>query len=159
MKGQKQRKLSRRAVAKVRYQVKEALIKKRSVKNYRPTIASINSWFNTLNRGIFGSRLQTPTFKIKRLKGCFAQCICLWDARSVQCPKHELPVGQNHPSIEFVIEMKTVYDTWKDFIETLAHEMVHLHQMTVDLDPTSNHNANFYRWRPTFKRFGLGLCL
>lgn len=159
MKGKKQRKLSRHAVAKVRYQVKEALKQKSSVRNYRPTIASINSWFNTLNKGIFNSKLHTPKFRIKRLKGCYAQCICVWDARAVKCPSNELPVGQDHPSIEFVIEMKTVYITWKDFIETLAHEMVHLYQMTVDLDPTSNHNINFYKWRPTFKRFGLGLSL
>lgn len=159
MKSQKHRKLSRKAVAKVRYQVRKAIRTKGSVKNYRPTHASITSWFNTLNKGIFKSKLVAPTFKIKRLKGCYAQCLCTWDARSVKCPKNQLPVNQNHPSIEYIIEMKTVYETWKDFIETLAHEMVHLYQMTVDKDVYSNHNANFYRWKSTFKRFELGLCL
>lgn len=159
MRGRKQRKITRKAVAKVRYQVKQALVNNHSVKNYKPTVESIRSWFKTLNRGIFKGKLTEPTFRIKRLKGCYAQCLCTWDARSVKCPKNQLPVDQDHPSIEYIIEMKTVYSTWKDFIETLAHEMVHLNQMTVDKDVYSNHNKHFYKWRPTFKRFGLGLCL
>ena len=45
----------------------------------------------------------------------------------------------------------------KDFIETLAHEMVHLYQMTWLKDPYSNHNKNFFAWKNKFKYAGLNL--
>ncbi len=59
--------------------------------------------------------------------------------------------------IEYRIELHNRYPTWKDFIETLAHEMVHLYQMQVWKDPYSNHNSNFYSWRNYFKQHGLRL--
>jgi hypothetical protein len=159
MKHKQQRKLSVKAAKKVRFQVKNALISRSKIRNHKPTMAQVHFWFNTLNKGIFNNRLVAPGFVLKRLKGCWGQCFCLWDGRAVKCPKDHLPVGQTHPSIKFVIELKTNYNTWKDFIETLAHEMVHLYQMTIDLDPLSNHNANFYKWKNKFKTFHLGLSL
>jgi hypothetical protein len=128
MKLTKRRKISVKAVKKVRYQVKQALIKRADIKNHRPTLAQAQSWFHILNKGLFENRLQMPLIE-------------------------QMP----HPEINFKIELRKRYDTWKDFIETLAHEMVHLHQMTVDRDVYSNHNANFYRWRDKFNRLGLGL--
>ena len=59
--------------------------------------------------------------------------------------------------ITFAIEMHTKYPTFRDFVETLAHEMVHLYQMTVLKDPYSNHNANFYSFKNKFKSAGLTL--
>ena len=159
MKHKKHRKLTVKAVKKVKYQVKRALLSRSKIKNHKATLAQVHFWFNTLNKGIFNSRLKAPKFVLKRLKECYGQCICSWDGRSVNCPKNQLPVGQSHPSIEFTIELKVNYDTWKDFIETLAHEMVHLYQMTIDLDPNANHNHNFYKWKTKFKTFGLGLSL
>lgn len=159
MKKRKQRKLSVKAIKKVKFQVKNALAKRSAIKNHRTTMAQIYFWFNTLNKGLFKSTLQTPRFEIKRLKSCFGQCVCMWDGRSVKTPKDTLPVGQDHESIEYVIEMRSMYDTWKDFIETLAHEMVHLYQMTIDLDSKANHNKNFYKWKPKFKQFNLELSL
>ena len=50
------------------------------------------------------------------------------------------------------------FKNFKDFIETLAHEMVHLYQMTVLKDQYSNHNANFYKFLPKFEAVGLSLC-
>ncbi|HAI40644.1 MAG TPA: SprT-like family protein, partial [Maribacter sp.] len=49
------------------------------------------------------------------------------------------------------------FPTWKEFIETLAHEMVHLYQMAWLKDPYSNHNANFFAWKNKFKLAGLNL--
>mgnify|MGYP003325392693 CR=1 FL=1 len=49
------------------------------------------------------------------------------------------------------------FKSWKDFIETLAHEMVHLYQMQIAKDPYSNHNNNFYKFRDKFKQYGLAL--
>ncbi len=55
------------------------------------------------------------------------------------------------------IELHCKFPTWKDFIETLAHEMVHLYQMSVMKDPYSNHNENFYAFREKFSKVGLRL--
>jgi len=57
----------------------------------------------------------------------------------------------------YKIELHSKYPKWKDFIETLAHEMVHLYQMQVMEDPYSNHNENFYGFRSKFKTLGLKL--
>ena len=59
--------------------------------------------------------------------------------------------------IDFAIELHSKYPTWRDFIETLAHEMVHLYQMTILEDPYSNHNANFFAFRNKFRLAGLAL--
>lgn len=161
MKKKKQKKTSKKMVKKVKFRVKQALINRGGIKNHKPTVAQAQSWFNVLNQGIFYSRLTLPTIEIKRLKDCFGECECSWDARSVKTRrKDQLPVDSlDHPSVSFKITLKSKYDTWKDFIETLAHEMVHLHQMTIDKDPYSNHSAKFFRWRSRFKTFGLALTL
>ena len=160
MKLKKQRKISVKAVKKVRYQVKQALVKRAGIKNYRPTLAQAQSWFRILNKGLFENRLHMPPMELRQLTDCLGQCFCIWDARKIKAVNNRaLPVDQlPHKGIEFKIELRKRFDTWKDFIETLAHEMVHLHQMTIDRDIYSNHNANFYRWRNKFNRLGLGLC-
>ena len=151
--------MSIKAVKKVRYQVKQALVKRAGIKNHRPSVAQAQSWFNILNRGLFDGRLVMPPIELRRMRDCYGQCLCIWDARKVKAVNERaLPVDKlPHPAIEFKIELAQRYDTWKVFIETLAHEMVHLYQMTVDRDIYSNHNANFYRWRNKFKQFGLRL--
>jgi hypothetical protein len=58
----------------------------------------------------------------------------------------------------FELEMLRKYNTKKDFIETLAHEMIHLYQFALKKD-TGNHNSIFYSFRPRFKFIGLGLSL
>ena len=62
-----------------------------------------------------------------------------------------------HIDVCFYIELHCKFPTWKDFVETLAHEMVHLYQMTWLKDPYSNHNANFFAWKNKFKLAGLNL--
>ena len=53
----------------------------------------------------------------------------------------------------FVIDV-CMYSNW---VVNLAHEMVHLYQMSVMKDPYSNHNENFYSFRSAFKSAGLKL--
>ena len=57
---------------------------------------------------------------------------------------------------EFNIEIDSKQKL-RDLLVTLAHEMVHLYQMTWVKDPYSNHNANFFAWKNKFKLAGLGL--
>ena len=62
-------------------------------------------------------------------------------------------MDNNHYEIE--INKRLVPKTLQ---RVLAHEMVHLYQMTVLKDPYSNHNSNFYAWKNRFKLAGLGLA-
>ena len=160
MKKNKQRKTAVKATTKVRYQVKQALVKRSDIKNHRPTVAQAQAWFGILNKGIFNGVLEMPEIRIERIRGALGECVCAWNARKLRVPADQIPVNY-YPSkdIKIYIRLKPVYKTWKEFIETLAHEMVHLYQMTILKCPYSNHNADFYAWRNKFKQFGLGLCL
>lgn len=104
----------------------------------------IDLWFRYINRAVFNNEL--PNFdKIiikKWLKRAMGQ-VCAYPAKN---PKR----------VE--LEMLKKYQTKKDFIETLAHEMIHLYQFALKKD-TGNHNSTFYSFRPKLKFIGLGLSL
>ena len=51
------------------------------------------------------------------------------------------------------------FETWRTFIETLAHEMVHQWQVEILKDPTANHNKNFFAWREKFSKYKMELGL
>lgn len=158
MKSRVQKKSSIKLVQKVRYQVKQALVKRREIKNHRLSVAQAQAWFSILNKGIFNNELQMPEIKIERMRGALGECVCVWNAKKIKIPKDQLPTKLHpHKEIKIYIRLKPIYSTWKDFIETLAHEMVHYYQMTVLKCPYSNHNTDFYAWRNKFRRFGLGL--
>ena len=105
---------------------------------------AIDLWFRYINRAVFNNEL--PDFdKIiikKWLKRAMGQ-VCAYPDKD---PKR------------FELEMLRKYNTKKDFIETLAHEMIHLYQFALKKD-TGNHNSIFYSFRPRFKFIGLGLSL
>ncbi|NDH70158.1 MAG: SprT-like family protein, partial [Proteobacteria bacterium] len=56
----------------------------------------------------------------------------------------------------FVLEMMPKYKNKLEFLNTLAHEMVHLWQQTVMQD-TGNHNKLFWSFRTKFKKLNLRL--
>ena len=105
---------------------------------------AIDLWFRYINRAVFNNEL--PNFdKIiikKWLKRAVGQ-VCAYPDKD---PKR------------FELEMLRKYNSKKDFIETLAHEMIHLYQFALKKD-TGNHNSIFYSFRPRFKFIGLGLSL
>jgi len=105
---------------------------------------AIHLWFRYINRAVFNNQL--PNFdKIiikKWLKQAMGQ-VCAYPDKN---------------PTRFELEMVRKYQTKKDFIETLAHEMIHLYQFALKND-TGNHNSIFYSFRPRFKFIGLGLSL
>jgi len=124
---------------------------------YKPTPMAVAHWFTKLNTMLFGNRLGRVHIEVSKLHKDWGRCVASWDGR--QAPKgrfnqRKLP----HHIVEgYYIQLHCKFPTWKDFIETLAHEMVHLYQMTVLKDPYSNHNKNFYAFRPKFESAGLKL--
>ena len=142
----------------LKIRVKNALKKREHIKAYRPTLPVAQSWFRTLNRGLFGSRLVEPPIHIGRLMGDWGRCSADWDNRKT--PKgtyNQRVIPYDKATIKYCIELHSKFPSWKDFIETLAHEMVHLYQMQVMEDPYSNHNENFYSFKSRFKTHGLTL--
>ena len=141
----------------LRFRVKKALYRRKNIKKFTPTIEQCQSWFRILNRGMFDSNLIGPKFLVRSMKFDWGLCVADWDNRKCRKGTFNQRIIPYHVPIDYRIELHNNYPTWKDFIETLAHEMVHLYQMQVWKDPYSNHNSNFYSWRNYFKLHGLRL--
>ena len=54
------------------------------------------------------------------------------------------------------LTMSKRYDDLHDFVSTLGHEMVHVHQIRIG-DKSASHNAVFFSFRDKFKELGLHL--
>jgi hypothetical protein len=141
----------------VKLRVKKALARRKNVKHFTPTVEQCQSWFRILNRGMFGSNLTQPTLIVRRMIKDWGLCIADWDNRKCRAGTFNQRVIPYHVPINYRIELHNKFPMWKDFIETLAHEMVHLYQMQVWKDPYSNHNANFYSWKNYFRQHNLRL--
>jgi len=141
----------------LRLRIKKALDRRKNVKYFTPTVEQCQSWFRILNRGMFGSNLTQPTLIVRRMNKDWGLCIADWDNRKCRAGRFNQRVIPYHVPIDYKIELHNKFPRWKDFIETLAHEMVHLYQMQVWKDPYSNHNSNFYSWKNYFKQHNLRL--
>ena len=141
----------------LRFRVKKALAKRKNIKQFTPTVEQCQSWFRILNRGMFGRNLIQPKIIVRRMINDWGLCIADWDNRKCRAGTFNQRVIPYHVPINYRIELHNKFPRWKDFIETLAHEMVHLYQFQVWKDPYSNHNANFYSWKNYFKQHNLRL--
>ena len=141
----------------LKLRVKKALARRKNVKHFTPTVEQCQSWFRILNRGMFGSNLIQPTLVVRRMIYDWGLCIADWDNRKCRAGTFNQRVIPYHVPINYRIELHNKFPRWKDFIETLAHEMVHLYQMQVWKDPYSNHNSHFYSWKNYFKQHNLQL--
>ncbi len=107
---------------------------------------------------LFDNRLRGVEIRIKKLHHDWGRCVADWDNR--HCRKgtfNQRIIPYHKTDVFYRIELHAKFPKWKDFIETLAHEMVHLYQMQVLKDPYSNHNENFYAFRNKFTAVGLRL--
>ena len=138
--------------------LKNTLSKRGQEQGYKPTPYVAAHWFGKLNSALFQGRLGRVHIIVKNLHHDWGRCIADWDNR--KCRKgtyNQRVIPYDKADVWFRIELHCKFPTWKDFIETLAHEMVHLYQMSVMKDPYSNHNENFYSFRSVFKSAGLKL--
>ncbi len=134
--------VTKRKIAKVKRVVKE---ENKSKLKYVTTYKDIKKYFNFFNDNIFDGELEPfNDIQIKELKyqKCVGQVIITdWKRKGTKV---------------YELEMNQKYDTKKDFLDTLVHEMVHLYQMTI-LKDTGNHNKTFYSFRPVVGSMGLEL--
>ena len=118
---------------------------------FKPTQKQAYQWFRYINRCLFNSRLPMVEIQVKKLHKDWGRCVANWDNRKTPKGKFNQRVIPYHVDVEFYIELHCKFPKWKDFIETLAHEMVHLYQMSWLKDPYSNHNKNFFAWKNKFR--------
>ena len=141
----------------LKLRVKRALARRKNIKHFTPTVEQCQSWFRILNRGMFGSNLTQPTLIVRRMIYDWGLCVADWDNRKCRKGTFNQRIIPYHVPINYRIELHNKFPRWKDFIETLAHEMIHLYQMQVWKDPYSNHNSNFYSWKNYLKQHNLRL--
>ena len=141
----------------LKLRVKKALARRKNIKKFSPTIEQCQRWFRILNSGMFGGNLTEPEITVRRMIYDWGICIANWDNRKCRKGTFNQRIIPYHVPIDYTIELHNKFPKWKDFIETLAHEMIHLYQMQVWKDPYSNHNANFYSWKNYFKQHNLRL--
>ena len=114
-------------------------------RKYLTTYKDIKTYFKLFNSALFDSKLspfgQVEIKDLKRQK-CIGQVVVLeWKRAGTRLYK---------------LEMLPSYPDKKDFLDTLAHEMVHLYQMQ-NLGDTGNHNDLFWSFEPKINYVGLRL--
>ena len=120
-----------------------------SNRKYKTTYKDIKKYFNVINKALFKNVLQPfndiqikKIYKDETKKFCYGQVrTWVWERKGTQ---------------QFWLEMLPTYRNKKEFVETLAHEMIHLWQMNIKGD-TGNHNKLFYSFRPKLNKLGLDL--
>ena len=120
-----------------------------SNRKYKTTYKDVKKYFKVLNKALFKNILQPfndiqikKIYKDESKKFCYGQVTTwMWERKGTQ---------------QFWLEMLPTYRNKKEFVETLAHEMIHLWQMNIKGD-TGNHNKIFYSFRPKLNRLGLDL--
>ena len=101
-------------------------------------------WFNILNKELFGDALpHFDTIDIRWRRGTKAYYRVIYQMKGDTW----IPIRELHIKPKYVSE--------KEFVETLAHEMIH-HFQEVSGDPV-NHGPSFYVWRELFNKKGLEL--
>ena len=142
----------------LKIKLQNTLVRYKNTVGFKPTDQQAYHWFRIINRGLFNSRLPMVPIQIKKLHHDWGRCVADWDNR--KCRKgtyNQKIIPYNKTNVVHYIELHCRFPTWKEFIETLAHEMVHLYQMAWLKDPYSNHNANFFAWKNKFRLAGLNL--
>ena len=137
-------------------QFKRTLDLKSNVAGYKPTPMVCNYWYRKLNTILFNNRLGPVMIEIKRLHNDWGRCVVDWDNRKTPKGKFNQRIIPYHIPCSYKIQLITKYPKWQDFIETLAHEMVHLYQMQ-NLGDTGNHNDLFWSFEPKVNYIGLRL--
>ena len=141
----------------LKIKLENTLTRHKNAVGFRPSQEQAYHWFKVINKGLFNSRLPATPLYVKSLHKDWGRCVATWDNRKTPAGKFDQSVIPYHIEVEYYIELHLKFPKWKDFIETLAHEMVHLYQMTWMKDPYSNHNANFFAWKEKFRLAGLNL--
>src|SRR5210317_1659471 len=121
-----------------------------SRKKYKTTYKDIKYYFDMINKVVFKNKLSPfNEILIKKIYKDKKSCTQTWG--QVVCWE-----WKRKGTKQYWLEMLPEYNSKRDFVDTLGHEMVHLYQMA-NVGDSGNHNKLFYSFRPKLNEIGLDL--
>jgi type I site-specific restriction endonuclease len=121
-----------------------------SRKKYKTTYKDIKYYFGMINKAVFKNKLSPfNEILIKKIYKDKKTCTHTWG----QVVSWE---WKRKGTKQYCLEMLPEYNSKRDFVDTLGHEMVHLYQMA-NVGDSGNHNKLFYSFRPKLNEIGLDL--
>jgi len=121
-----------------------------SRKKYKTTYKDIKYYFGMINKVVFKNKLSPfNEILIKKIYKDKKSCTHTWG--QVVCWE-----WKRKGTKQYWLEMLPEYNSKRDFVDTLGHEMVHLYQMA-NVGNSGNHNKLFYSFRPKLNEIGLDL--
>jgi len=121
-----------------------------SRKKYKTTYKDIKYYFGMINKVVFKNKLSPfNEILIKKIYKDKKSCTHTWG--QVVCWE-----WKRKGTKQYWLEMLPEYNSKRDFVDTLGHEMVHLYQMA-NVGDSGNHNKLFYSFRPKLNEIGLDL--
>jgi len=119
-------------------------------KRYKTTYKDIKKYFTIINKSVFNDLLSPfNEILIKKIYRDKKSCTHTWG--QVVCWE-----WKRKGTKQYWLEMLPEYNSKRDFVDTLGHEMVHLYQMA-NVGDSGNHNKLFYSFRPKLNEIGLDL--
>lgn len=119
------------------------LVKESKPGPFEPTIGEVVFWYDTLNEILFESKLPKLTGVIFCKTKYWAEAYC-----------HRYKHGGKMRS---EIRLSYHFKSFKDFLEILAHEMVHIWEF--DNFSCMTHGDKFFSWAPELKKLGLDMAV
>jgi hypothetical protein len=114
---------------------------------FKPTKKEFWIWFKKLNNEIFEGKIK------KFRKVTFKKCRYMWaESQSVQLWSNHTP---KRPIYYIDLIMKDSYPSKKQFIEILAHELIHAYQYQHHDEMT--HGQTFWEWKEVLAKHDINL--
>ena len=128
---------------KIKRKLKKELSSVKMLK-YKTTYKDIKKYFKLINEFVFANKLSpfNEITLVHKPRNYIGQVVV----------SDKIGKGTRN----FILEMMKVYSNKREFVDTLAHEMIHLYQMA-NLGDTGNHNDLFYSFRPKLNTIGLDI--
>ena len=111
---------------------------------YKTTYKDIKKYFKLINEHVFDNKLSpfNDITLVHKPRNYIGQVVV----------SDKIGKGTRN----YILEMLKSYSNKQEFVDTLAHEMIHLYQM-VNLGDTGNHNNVFKSFKPKLNTIGLDI--
>lgn len=118
------------------------LVKESQPIKYEPSIGDVIFWYDNLNEILFKNELPNLTgVQFCHTKGFWAEAFCERYKKSKK--------------LRAEIKFSYHFESFKDFLEVMAHEMVHIWEF--DNFSVMGHGERFFSWEPELRKLGLNI--
>jgi hypothetical protein len=119
------------------------LVKDAKIGKYHASISDVIFWYGALNDNIFEGKLPPLTgIQFRQTKTYWAEALCY---------------RYKNGKLRAEFTLSTHFPSFKDFVEVMAHEMVHVWEY--DNYSIMGHGERFFLWEGKLKRMGLKLAV